>query len=120
MLESASADSVAFVSKNVNRTILERAQQIPYTKQLMEQQLLLLGFVAWASDTDLLRRLTFARGTLEPASSNMCDESDGLDMSGHQCGKEALEFIVFEAALTHVIKQMPLWKQAMRRHYRHC
>jgi len=57
----------SYVSRIANKTVLTKAQQIPYTRQLVPRQLLLFGKVARASDTDVLRRLTFVPGTLEPA-----------------------------------------------------
>ena len=59
----------SYVSRIANKTVLAKAQQIPYTRQLLLQQLLLYGKVARAPDDDVLRRLTFVARTLEPATN---------------------------------------------------
>ena len=59
----------SFVSRVSNKKVLERAGQKPFTTQLVRHQLLLLGRIARAPDSDLRRRLTFCRGTLWPATN---------------------------------------------------
>ena len=60
---------VAFISRVSNATILEKSGQSQLSRQLLKQQLLLYGRVARAPDTDPLRMLTFATGTLLPAAA---------------------------------------------------
>lgn len=59
----------AFVSRISNAAVLERAGQVPFGRQLLKQQLLLYGRVARSPDSDVLRQLTFAPGTLQAATS---------------------------------------------------
>ena len=59
----------AYFSRVSNKVVLARAQQIPYTMQLLKQQLLLYGKVARSRDDDPLRKLIFCPGSLEPATS---------------------------------------------------
>jgi len=57
-----------WISRVSNKAALERAKQQPLTTQLRVQQLLLLGRVARAPDTDLRRRLTLRPGSLRLAA----------------------------------------------------
>ena len=58
----------AYYSRVPNRKILEIAQQLPYSRQLLKQQLLLFGKVARAPDSDPLRQLTFCASSLHAAT----------------------------------------------------
>ena len=58
----------AYISRVPNRDVLLRANQEPYTTQLLKQQLLWFGKIGRASNSNLLRRLTFQDGCLRPAT----------------------------------------------------
>ena len=104
----------AFVSRVSNQLVLERASQLPYTKQLMKQQLNLFGRVARAPDTDVLRRLTFTSGTLQPAANRFIRR---VGRPRHEwtsmLKKAALGVAGSEAELTHLITQPLAWKKAV-------
>ena len=58
----------SFVSRVSNSSVLQQSGQVLYSRQLLRQQLLLLGRVARAPAADPLRKLTFAPGSLLPAT----------------------------------------------------
>ena len=49
--------------------MLKQAGQVLLSKQLLKQQLVLFGQLAWAPATDVLRKLTVVAGTLQPDAS---------------------------------------------------
>jgi hypothetical protein len=53
----------AFISRVSNEIVRKMAWQMQYSMQLLQQQLLLYGKIAWGDDSDLLRSLTFCPGT---------------------------------------------------------
>ena len=56
------------ISRISNAKVLQESGQPQLSRQLLKQQLLLYGRVARAPDSDPLRMLTFAPGTLLPAT----------------------------------------------------
>ena len=109
----------SFVSRVSNKTVLAKAQQIPYTRQLLQQQLRLFGKVARAADSDILRMLTFAPGTLEPVLNSYVRK---VGRPRHEWAplliREALKFTSTHANLGRIVKQAPLWESAVSRHCR--
>ena len=59
---------LAFISRISNAKVLQESGQLQLSQQLLKQQLLLYGKVARAQDSDPLRALTFAPGTLLPVT----------------------------------------------------
>ena len=59
----------SFVSRVSNATVLQQSSQPALGRQLRQQQLLLYGRVARAPDNDVLRKLTFSPGSLQPVAS---------------------------------------------------
>jgi len=59
----------SYISRISNKIVLGRTEQLPYTTQLMKQQLLLFGRIARAGDADVLRQLAFIPGMLEPTAN---------------------------------------------------
>ena len=59
----------SFLSRVSNQTVLREAAQMPSTRHLLKQQLLLYGKVARAPEDDPLRQLTFCPESLQPATS---------------------------------------------------
>jgi hypothetical protein len=58
----------SFVSRISNDEVRRMAGQAPYSRQLLQQQLLLYGKVARAPDSDLLRSLTFCKRSIQPVT----------------------------------------------------
>ena len=59
----------SFISRISNQIVLREASQMPSTRRLCKQQLLLYGKVARAPEDDPLRQLTFCPDSLQPATS---------------------------------------------------
>mmetsp|Transcript_92311 Transcript_92311/g.183285 ORF Transcript_92311/g.183285 Transcript_92311/m.183285 type:complete len:111 (-) Transcript_92311:211-543(-) len=74
-----------WISRASNKTILTRARQPPLSTQLQAQQLILMGRVARAPDSDRRGSLTFCPGSLKLA------KLDGRDWSGPHNSCEWLE-----------------------------
>ena len=58
----------SYTSLASNKTVLEKAQQQPFTTQLLQQQLLLYGKVGREEDGNLLRDITFCPHSLRAAT----------------------------------------------------
>ena len=56
----------AYYSRMTNRRVLEMANQVLYTTQLLKQQLILYGKIARSGPDDALRKVTFCPGSLRP------------------------------------------------------
>ena len=59
----------SFISRVSNATVLQKAGQVAYSRQLLGAQLEYFGKIAKLADTDPRRALTFAAGTLEPLNN---------------------------------------------------
>ena len=58
----------AYISRVSNASVLHQARQTSLGRQLLEQQMVLYGKVARAPDDDVLRKLTFSPGSLQPVA----------------------------------------------------
>jgi len=59
----------AYISRVSNALVIQRSGQVTLGRQLLRQQLLLYGRIARAPAQDVLRKLTFTPGSLQPATS---------------------------------------------------
>lgn len=107
----------SYVSRISNRIVLERTQQLPFTRQLMKQQLLLFGKVARASDADVLRQLAFIPGTLEPAANRYVRRVGRPKQEwATMLKQEALKFVKSGAELETAVQNALAWESAVQRH----
>ena len=107
----------SYISRISNKTVLERTAQLPYTRQLLKQQLPLFGKVARANDADVLRKLAFMPGMLEPAT-NMYVRRVGRQKQEWvtMLKQEALLFTKSAAELEKAVRAAPAWEAAVQRH----
>ena len=107
----------SFVSRTSNRTVLQWAKQTQFSSHLLKQQLLLYGRVARAPDNDVLRRMTFMPGTLQPVTERFFRK---LGRPRHewasQLTKEALSFAGTYASLEAMLSDECRWYQAVQRY----
>jgi len=59
----------SYISRVSKQTVLDKSRQVPYSGQLLKQQLLLYDKIARSADASTLRALTFRPGSLEPANN---------------------------------------------------
>jgi hypothetical protein len=109
----------AYFSRISNKEVLNRAQHVPYTTQLLKKQLMLYGRIGRAPDDDALRSLTFCPGSLTPATSRFVRRvgrprhewasqlnAVAVDIAG---GIDQLESLIGEAAA---------WKDTVDNYYK--
>ena len=107
----------AYYSRVSNKTVLELAQQPPYTKQLLKQQLLLYGKIARSADNDPLRAVTFCRGSLRPATSQyMRKVGRPRNEWAVKLYEKALAATGGIAQLDELIKSTASWKAVLHRY----
>ena len=58
-----------YISRVSNVSVLRQAGQLPISRQLLQQQMLLYGRIARSEADDVLRKITFSPGTMQPATS---------------------------------------------------
>ena len=63
--------SHSYWSHVANRTVLERANQTPYSSQLLRHQILLFGKIGRTCDEDVLRKMTFVPGSVQSATTRL-------------------------------------------------
>ena len=107
----------SFVSRISNKTVLQRSKQKQFSSHLLKQQLLLFGRVARAPDNDVLRKITFMPGTLQPVTETFIRK---LGRPRHewapQLTKEALSFAGTYASLEAMLSDEGRWYQAVQKY----
>ena len=106
----------SFVSRISNKTVLQRAGQKQFSSHLLKQQLLLFGRIARAPDNDVLRKLTFIPGTLQPVTEVfVCKLGRPRHEWASQLTKEALKIASTYVSLEAMISDEGRWWQAVQR-----
>jgi len=105
----------SYISRISNKIVLGRTEQLPYTTQLMKQQLLLFGRIARAGDADVLRQLAFIPGMLEPTANRYVRRVGRPKQEWVTMLKgEALKFTRSAAELESAIQDAPTWERAVQ------